>query len=109
MCITVSMGPMHNCHRCQSTWAVRASSSDEEEVTEGHEGVLVHQGAMDAPCGGRQHSGQEGAAPAQGIRQACEESGLKSSWEVNPLVRIRPSEGNQCQTQRAHQQTDSEG
>lgn len=39
MCITVTTGPMHNCHRCQSRWAVQASSSEEEEASESHGGV----------------------------------------------------------------------
>lgn len=110
MHITVTTGPMHDCHRCQSSWAVRASSSQEEEVSVGHGGVPVQQGAAGAPRESPQHSGQPGAAPAQGIRQDCgEEAGLRSSREVNPLVRIRPSEGNQSQTEPADQQTGSQG
>jgi len=93
MRITVTMGPMHDCHRCQSSWAVQASSSEEKEVSEGHGGVPVQWGA---PHGSSKHKAQLGTAPAQGIRQACgEEVGLRSGREVNPLVRIRPSGDNQ--------------
>lgn len=80
MCVTVTTGPMRNCHRCQSSWAVQASSLGDKEVREGHGGVPVQQGAAGAPCGGRQHRGQEGAAPAQDIRQVYgEEAGPRSS------------------------------
>lgn len=41
MPITVTTGPMHNYHRPQSSWAVQASSSEEDEVSEGHGGVLM--------------------------------------------------------------------
>ena len=50
MSITVTTRPVHNSHRCQSSWAVWASSSEVvEEVSESHRSVWEQQGQAAAP------------------------------------------------------------
>lgn len=55
MHITMTTGPVHDCHVCQSSWAACASSSGYEEVSEGHGSVLMQQGAVGAPREKQQH------------------------------------------------------
>lgn len=66
-------------------------------------------------CGGGSLWRQAAQGAARGSPSPGHQASLwrrgrpSSSWEVNPLVRIRFSEGNQGQTQPARQQTGSRG
>lgn len=89
MHITMTTGPMHDCHGCPSSWAAWASSSGYEEVSEGHGSVLMQQSAMGAP----HEAAREAPAPTQGIRPVCgEEAGPRSNrrsihWSGSDSVR----------------------
>lgn len=91
MRITVTTGPMHDCHGCQSSWAASASSSGEEEVSERHGSVLMQQGAVGAPREGQQHRGHQSQPRASGKsvvkRRAPGQIGKSIHWSGSDPVR----------------------
>lgn len=81
-----------------------------KDTGNGKDNVAARSGSSAARAlkGGRQgwpESGSQLQPGVQSIRQFCgDEAGPTSSQEVNPQVRIRPSEANNGQTQPSYHQ-----
>lgn len=99
------MGVMSGCSRHCLLPKTQGTDRDNVAARSGSSPARAHPTALKGGRQGWPGSGSQLQPGVQSIRQFCDdETGLTSSQEVNPQVRIRPSKANNGQTQPSYHQ-----